>query len=74
MSEALRDLLEKMREHPAFPELLRAVPAPEPAEFKATGTTPGAEQVHLWIHRSGRANQQRAWLDFLQNAIPPARG
>lgn len=76
MSAALRDLLEKMREHPAFPELLKAVPAPsqEAQEFKPTSQTPGGDQIHLWIHRSGRAHQQRIWLDFLQNAIPPTGG
>ncbi len=63
MSEGLNDLLDKMREHPCFQELLKAVEAPEVKSFKASGDT--TAQASDWIFQSGRRRQDELWRQFL---------
>lgn len=74
MSQGLRDLLFTMRQHPAFPELLKAVDAPEPKQFRARSDETADQQMADWIHRSGRKQQHTIWLDFLMNGDPPQGG
>lgn len=66
MSEALNDLLASMREHPAFPELLKSIPS---ADIKPYRRTPASEspeaQKDDWIFRSGRHFQHQCWVTFL---------
>jgi len=64
----LQDLLERMREHPAFNELLAAIEAPTPRLYK-----PGENadtQAADWIFRSGRQMQNQIWREYLTKGIP----
>lgn len=63
MSKALDDLLFKIRQDPAFKELLDAVEAPH---FKAfsLGKEPHAQYAEH-IFRSGRRLQHESWRQFL---------
>lgn len=63
MTPALEDLLNRMREHPAFPELLKAVEPPEARDYRESQDA--GKQQSDWIFRSGRRVQQRLWTQFL---------
>lgn len=63
MNAALQDLLNRMREHPAFPELLKTIDDPSIKTFKPSGDA--AAQTSEWIFRSGRSFQHDAWKQFL---------
>lgn len=63
MSEGLQDLLERIREHPAFDELFTIVEVPGAKPFRPS-LDPDAQTAE-WIFRSGRALQQQLWRDFL---------
>lgn len=61
-----------MRQHEAFPELLKAVEAPEPKAYSPTKAGSVAEQQADWIFRSGRKAQHQLWQAFLtETAAPP---
>lgn len=68
MSAGLRDLLDFMRQHPAFPELLKAVDAPLVKSFKPS-ESPDAQTAD-WIFRSGRRLQHECWRQFLTEGNP----
>lgn len=65
MSPALKSFLEDLRQHPLFPELIRAVEAPQLPQFRISE----AEQVERarakWIFESGRKAQHDAWMRVL---------
>ena len=72
MTDGLRDLLLRMRQHPAFRELLNSVEVPKPKPFKpAKGEA--VRQESEWIFASGRARQDEIWRLFLTEGNP-ARG
>ena len=69
MSDGLRDLLSKMRQHPSFQELLGSVDLPRIKPFKpAQGD--GTRQESDWIFASGRARQDELWRLFLTEGNP----
>lgn len=65
-SEALKDLLFKIRQHPAFTELQKAVEPPAKPDFKPnspeTAETFGAKSIFA----SGKSKQHQLWIDFLR--------
>lgn len=63
MSAGLQDLLETMREHPSFQELLAAVEVPGIKAYRVMETDKA--QTEEWIYRSGRQMQHQIWRDFL---------
>lgn len=65
MSKQLQDLMFLIRQHPAFPELLKAVEAPEPKTYSPGKAAGIAEQQAEWIFRSGRKQQHELWRTFL---------
>lgn len=69
MSGGLRDLLELMRQHQAFPELLAAVQTPGLKSFKPTADDAG-KQTTEWIYRSGQRLGHEQWRQFLINGDP----
>lgn len=68
MSAGLQDLLERMREHPAFPELLRGVGVPVVPTFKE-GEDP-QKQFALFACRSGARRQDEIWRQYLTSFRP----
>lgn len=64
----LRDLLERMREHPAFPELLKGVSAPVIQTFKE-GDDP-QKQFAIFACRSGARRQDEIWRQYLTSYLP----
>lgn len=68
MSAGLQNLLETMREHPAFPELLKAVDLPPMKPFRPGQATD--IQTSEWIYRSGRQAQHDRWIGVLTNYVP----
>lgn len=68
MSAGLQDLLERMREHPAFPELLKQVDAPMLPAFKE-GEDP-LRQFSSFAFRSGARRQDSIWRQFLTSFVP----
>lgn len=69
MSPDLKELLFLIRQHSAFGELLKAIPAPEPKHYRH-GKDGLNEQMADWIHRSGRRQQHSVWLSFLTEGEP----
>lgn len=69
MTPELKELLFLIRQHRAFPDLLREVAGPEPREYR-----PGAgdRQYEDYIFRSGRRAQDDTWRSFLTDAAPDA--
>ena len=69
MSQGLRDLLELMRQHPSFYELISAVKAPELRSFKPTADD-AEKQTTEWIYRSGQRLGHEQWKQFLMIGDP----
>lgn len=66
MSPGLQDLLDRMREHPSFAELLAAIQAPQLKSFKQSEEP--QKQNSDWIFRSGARHQDAIWRQFLTNS------
>lgn len=73
MSPGLRDLLFNMRQHPAFPELLKMVEVPPVKHFHPRKES-AADQNAEWIFRSGQQRQHEQWLHALTDSNPPVLG
>lgn len=73
MSAGLKDLLDYMRQHPAFPELLKAVPAPAVRNFKLSEAERADAQTAQWIYRSGQTAMHEQWR-FLLTDYDPIKG
>ena len=67
----LRDLLERMREHPAFGELLSALEAPGIKGYRPSKDEGPEAQKADWVFRSGRRQQHELWRQFLATHVPP---
>lgn len=63
MTNGLKDLLERMREHPSFPELLKAVEPPDLKRFRLSADS--QSQKDEFVFRSGRIQQHELWQEFL---------
>lgn len=64
-SEAVRALLADLRQHPAFPLLLKAVEAPPLRRFRPSKAEQVESERAQWIYDSGRNAQHDQWLFFL---------
>lgn len=73
MSDGLRDLLSKMRQHPSFKELLACIEPPQIKPFKLGQAAESQRQEAEWIFASGRVRQDEMWRAFLIEGNP-ARG
>lgn len=69
-SAGLKDLLERMREHPCFPDLLETVKPPELRPFRPGKDQDG--QKDDFVFRSGRIQQHTLWQEFLTKFDPLA--
>lgn len=70
MTPQLKDLLFLIRQHDAFQELLKAIPAPQPKDYR-----PSEDPQKQWaefIFRSGQQRQAQAWQSFLTESAPEA--
>lgn len=70
MSAGLRDLLERMREHPSFAELFDAIPEPAVKKFRPSQSEQTEAQTAEWIFKSGCQHQHTIWRDYLTRGIP----
>lgn len=61
----LDELMFMIRQHPAFPELLKAIECPDPLRYSPSKSGAVAEQQAEWIYRSGRRAQDILWRSFL---------
>lgn len=58
-------LLADLRQHPAFPLLLKAVETPQLPRFKASQAQEAEKARATWIYQSGKKDQHDAWLFLL---------
>lgn len=65
MNKELAELLFLIRQHPAFPDLLKEIETPEPRAYSPAKAGTVAEQQADWIFRSGRKQQHLLWQSFL---------
>lgn len=70
-SPALQSLLADLRQHPAFPELLKAVETPIVPRFRKSKAGSVEEARAEWIHQSGKREQHDLWLAILTGKVPP---
>lgn len=68
MSKPLDELLFRIRQDPAFQELLGAVELPPVREFKPSGDAD--QQFADYVFRSGRRLQHDCWRQFLIGEPP----
>lgn len=68
MSEGLKDLLLRMRDHPSFPELLKQIEPPTLPAFRE-GDDP-QRQFASFTFRSGARRQDELWRQFLIHYLP----
>jgi hypothetical protein len=66
MNPALKLLLEDIRQHPAFPELLKAVSCPPMPRFKPNSPESTEIMGSKFLFASGQADQHERWLTFLR--------
>lgn len=67
---ALESLLNIVRNHPGFPELLNAVETPRIPKFRPSRADNVEEERARWIHQSGRRDQHDRWLLILTGKAP----
>lgn len=65
MSPALKSLLSDIRQHPAFPEMLRELQAPKLPRFKPNSPESTETMGAKFLFASGQADQHERWLAFL---------
>lgn len=65
MSPLVKTLLSEIRQHPGFPDLLKAVERPQPARFKPNGPETPAQFNVRAIHADGRNLHHERWLTLL---------
>lgn len=68
---ALKSLLADLRQHPGFPELLKAVETPQIPRFRKSRAGDVESARAEWIHQSGKREQHEMWLAFLTGKVPP---
>lgn len=66
----IADLLQHMREHPSFKEMLDKMQPPKMELFKPSKQESVEEQTAKWMHRSGLHQQHVRWLEFLTQWNP----
>jgi hypothetical protein len=70
MSKGLSDLLDYMRQHPCFPELLKSIEPPALLPFKRSQAGETEAQTSDWIYRSGQRAMHDAWRSVLIGSDP----
>lgn len=65
MSDALKDLLKIIREHPGFDELLTKLQAPRTPRFTAGKIGEHEQFLIETIFKSGKREQHSQWLSLL---------
>lgn len=65
LSPTLQHLLEGLRAHPAFPELLKAIPAPKLRRFKISQAQEAEKARAEWVYLSGRCDHHDQWTSLL---------
>lgn len=66
MNPALKGLLEDIRQHPAFPDLLQAVMCPPLPRIKPNSMDSAEIMGAKFLFASGQADQHERWLIFLR--------
>ena len=69
-SPMLHQLLEDLRQHPAFPDLKKAVAAPQLPRFKISQAVEPDQAFAAWAYNSGKRDQHDAWLALLTGEVP----
>lgn len=64
-SPRLQSLLMDLRQHPAFPELVKAVEMPKLPRFKRSQAQAVEAERSNWIFQSGKREQHESWLALL---------
>ena len=65
-SPVLKSLLFDIRQHPAYPELLKAVECPPLPRFKPSAADSVETMGAKFLFASGQADQHERWLTFLR--------
>lgn len=73
MSPELKSFLMDLRQHPLFPELLKAVEEPQLPQFRLSEANEVERARAKWIYESGRRAQHEAWLQVLTGRTDPSR-
>lgn len=68
-SDALADLLFRIRQHAAFPELLEAVERPRLRTFNPARDVDLEISRNSWVYTSGRIKQHNDWVLFLTGQV-----
>lgn len=70
MTPALQSLLLKIRQDPAFPQLLKeAVERPQIRRFRPSRAA--KDEIERWQYDSGRADQHDVWITMLTGKPVP---
>ena len=69
-SPALKSLLLDLRQHPAFPEFLKAVEAPRLPRYRPSMDYRQEKFSADTIYHSGKRDQHDMWLGFLTGEAP----
>lgn len=72
MTDQFKAWLIDIRQHPLFPELLKAVPAPKIRRFRKSEAAEAEKARAEWIYLSGKCDQHDAWLALLTGQAPDA--
>lgn len=70
MSPLLRSLLEDIRQHGAFPELLSLMAKPRLHTFRLSEAEKSETARARWIYESGQLAQHNLWLELLTGVKP----
>jgi hypothetical protein len=65
MNAGVKSLLEQIRQHHAFQDLLLAVESPKIRPFSPKDAAQVEHSRAQWIYESGQAKQHENWLFFL---------
>lgn len=74
LSAELRAFLADLRQHPLFPQLLKAVERPRLRPFKPVEADQVEKARAQWIFESGQLKQHDAWLGVLTGTDPSETG
>jgi hypothetical protein len=74
ISDALASLINDLRQHPAFPDLIAAIPAPTIPRFRVSQAAEVEKARAAWIFESGKQAQHDLWLTILTGKTVPHKG
>lgn len=70
ISTPLQELLFRVRQHPAFPELLRLVQAPRSPRYRPSRPDHPDKATADFAYHSGKLDQHEMWLAMLTGRDP----